>query len=301
MDFLDRFEACIMSGAIGDAWGSSYENEVKTDDSQIYYLGKRNTRRRVWSITDDTQMTLATCEVLTEGKFNPENLINKFTEYYRSGNLKGIGASTLKAILDTEAGIYWSQAGRIGEFAAGNGGAMRIAPFAFFQDITRSDIYEACKVTHRNDEAFAGALAVFISIKAILNSDWNGRNNLFEIIIPEIPDTNVRDRLIEINSKGNQCSISEISKLGNNGYIVNSVPFAIFCATKILDLGLEKMFQEIIDSGGDTDTNAFIAGQIAGTLIGTKNIPKELISKLKNLPDYNWIKEIIETTKHKIG
>jgi ADP-ribosylglycohydrolase len=143
-------------------------------------------------------------------------------------------------------------------------------------------------------------LAVFLSIKAILNSDWIGRNNLFEIIIPEIPDTNVRDRLIEINSKGNQCSISEISKLGNNGYVVNSVPFAIFCATKILDLGLEKMFQEIIDSGGDTDTNASIAGQIAGTLIGTKNIPEELILKLKNLPDYNWIKEIIETTKHKI-
>ena len=22
MDFLDRFEACIMSGAIGDAWGA---------------------------------------------------------------------------------------------------------------------------------------------------------------------------------------------------------------------------------------------------------------------------------------
>jgi ADP-ribosylglycohydrolase len=98
--------------------------------------------------------------------------------------------------------------------------------------------------------------------------EW--KNNLFDIIIPEIPDTNVKDRLIEINSKGNQCSISEISKLGNNGYVVNSVPFAIFCATKILDLGLEKMFQEIIDSGGDTDTNASIAGQIAGTLIGTK-------------------------------
>lgn len=301
MDFLDRFEACIMSGAIGDAWGSSYENEILVDDSEIYYLGKKKTKLRNWFITDDTQLTLATCEVLTEGTFNPENLINKFTEYYRSNKLTGIGASTLKAILDTEAGIHWSQAGRIGEFAAGNGGAMRIAPFAFFQDITRSDIFEACTITHRNDEAFAGALAVFLSIKAILNSEWNGRNNLFDMIIPEIPDTNVRDRLIGINSKGNQCSISEISKLGNNGYVVNSVPFAIFCSTKILDLGLEKMFQEIIDCGGDTDTNASIAGQIAGTLIGSKNIPENLILKLKNLPDYNWIREIIETTKKKIG
>ncbi|WP_454045614.1 ADP-ribosylglycohydrolase family protein [Chryseobacterium sp. Marseille-Q8038] len=301
MDSLDQFEACIISGAIGDAWGSSYENEVETDDSHVYYLGKRSIKQRVWSITDDTQMTLATCEVLSENSFTPENLINKFIKYYRSRKLTGIGASTLKAILDTEAGIHWSQAGRIGEFAAGNGGAMRIAPFAFFSDITRQNIYEACKVTHRNDEAFSGALAVFLSIKAILNSDWNGNNNLFDIIIPEIPDTNIKDRLIEINSAGNNSSISEISKLGNNGYVVNSVPFAIYCSTKIIDLGMEEMFKQIISSGGDTDTNASIAGQIAGTLIGTKNIPHELISKLKKLPDYQWIKQVIDTTKQKIS
>ncbi|WP_079241823.1 ADP-ribosylglycohydrolase family protein [Chryseobacterium indologenes] len=301
VDFLDRFEACIISGAIGDAWGSSYENEIKIDDSHIYYLGKKNINRRVWSITDDTQMTLATCEVLSEDSFTPENLINKFIEYYRSRKLTGIGASTLKAILDTEAGIHWSQAGRTGEFAAGNGGAMRIAPFAFFSHMTRQDIYEACKVTHRNDEAFSGALAVFLSIKAILNSDWNGNNNLFDIIIPEIPDTSVKDRLIEINSIGNNSSISEISKLGNNGYVVNSVPFAIYCSTKIIDLGLEEMLKQIISSGGDTDTNASIAGQIAGTLIGTENIPHELILKLKKLPDYKWIKPIIDATKQKIS
>lgn len=300
MDFLDRFEACIISGAIGDAWGSSYENEVETDDSHIYYLGKKSIKRRVWSITDDTQMTLATCEVLSDS-FTPENLINRFIEYYRSRKLTGIGASTLKAILDTEAGLHWSQAGRIGEFAAGNGGAMRIAPFAFFSDITRQNVYEACKLTHRNDEAFSGALAVFLSIKAILNSDWNGKNNLFDIIIPEIPDTNVRDRLIEINSIGNNTSISEISKLGNNGYVVNSVPFAIYCSTKIIDLGLEEMLKQIIFSGGDTDTNASIAGQIAGTLIGTENIPYELILKLRKLPDYKWIKQVIDTTKQKIS
>jgi ADP-ribosylglycohydrolase len=301
VDFLDRFEACIISGAIGDAWGSSYENEVKIDDSHIYYLGKKSINRRAWSITDDTQMTLATCEVLSEGSFTPENLINKFIEYYRSRKLTGIGASTLKAILDTEAGIHWSQAGRIGEFAAGNGGAMRIAPFAFFSDITRQDIYEACRITHRNDEAFSGALAVFLSIKAILNSDWNGNNNLFDIIIPEIPDTRLKDRLIEINSTANNSSISEISKLGNNGYVVNSVPFAIYCSTKIIDLGPEEMFKQIINSGGDTDTNASIAGQIAGTLIGTENIPHELLLKLKKLPDYSWIKKIIGTTKQKIN
>lgn len=300
MDFRDRFESCIICGAIGDAWGSSYENEIKIDDSHIFYLGKRKIRPRNWCITDDTQMTLATCEVLSESSFTPENLISKFIKYYRSHKLVGIGASTLKAILDTEAGIHWSQAGRTGEFAAGNGGAMRIAPFAFFSYITRQNIFDACRITHRNDEAYAGALAVYLSIKAILHSEWNGNNNLLDLIIPEIPDTNVRDRLIEINEQGPNCSIATIAALGTNGHVVNSVPFAIYCSTKILDLGLEEMLRQIINAGGDTDTNASIAGQIAGTLIGTENIPTQLILKLQNIPDYKWISHVIERTKLKI-
>lgn len=297
----DRFEACILCGAIGDAWGSSYENEIKIDDSEVYYLVKKSDKKRNWSITDDTQMTLATCEILNKNYFDPDHLINKFIQYYRSRKLIGIGASTLKAILDKEAGIHWSQAGRTGEFAAGNGGAMRIAPFAFFPGIARQHIFDACKITHRNDEAFAGALAVYLSIKAILNSGWNGRNNLLDLIIPEMPDTSVKDRLIQINERGPNSSIEEIAEFGTNGYVVNSVPFAIYCSTKILDLGLEEMLRQIINSGGDTDTNASIAGQIAGTLIGTENIPPQLILKLENLPEYEWIRQVIDQTKLKIS
>jgi len=294
VDIFNRFEACILSGAIGDAWGSSYENEVIIDDSNIYYLGGKNNKPRKWRITDDTQLTLATCEILSVDSFDPEKLIDKFIEYYRDKKLIGIGSATLKAIIDKEAGFHWNQAGRTGEYAAGNGAAMRIAPLAFYSNITREDVFDACTITHKNDEAFAGSLAVYLSIKAILNSEWDGINNLFDIIIPQLPDTNVRDRLIEISNYPLTVTIPEIAKLGNNGYVVNSIPFAIFCSTKILHLGLEKMFQQIINSGGDTDTNASIAGQISGTLIGTENIPSGLLSKLKSLHEYSWIKEIID-------
>ncbi|UMQ42741.1 ADP-ribosylglycohydrolase family protein [Chryseobacterium sp. Y16C] len=297
MNFQDQFKACIIGGAIGDAWGSSYENEILVNDSEIYYWGKKPSKLRKWQITDDTQLTLATCETLAKGKFHPEALLNTFVDYYKNNKLTGVGASTLKAILDKESGYHWSQCGRTSEFAAGNGGAMRIAPFAFFENITREDIFNACKITHRNDEAFVGALAVYSSLKAILNFNWIGNNNLFDFIIPELPDTNVRDRLIKINELGPNVQISEIAKLGNNGYVVNSIPFAIFCSTKVLDLGLEEMFQQIINSGGDTDTNASIAGQIAGALIGYKNISQELITKLKNLKEYSWIEKIIDETK----
>ena len=298
----NSFEGCIIGGAIGDAWGSSYEFESVIDFSKTYVWGElpKESVKREWKITDDTQLTLATCEALCESLYAPENLAEIFLNYYKSNILSGVGASTLKALRDLEIGMHWSLSGRVGEYSAGNGVAMRVAPFAFFSSISREDIYNASKITHKNDEAYAGALSVFFAIKSIINKEWNGTNDLFEIIISQLPDTKVRDRFIEISKLPNSATINDVSKLGNNGYVVNSVPFAVYSATKILQIGMSEMFREIIQTGGDTDTNSSIAGQIAGSLLGIDNIPKVLVEKIREIREYNLIKEIIERTKKKI-
>ncbi|HEX6426785.1 MAG TPA: ADP-ribosylglycohydrolase family protein [Niastella sp.] len=293
-----QFESCILGGAIGDAWGSSYENQPMQNNTTTFYLGQKKEPVRTWSFTDDTQLTMATCESLcTDGVFNPTLLADNFVRYYREKRLTGIGASTLKAIIELQAGGHWSQVGRSGEYAAGNGAAMRMAPFAFFKNITRENIRDACRITHKNDEAYTGAQAIVISLKAIITGTWTGENNLFDLIIPELPDTRVRDRLIEINAINNQADIKTIAQLGNDGYVVNSVPFAIYAANKVLQTGLSEMFNCIIETGGDTDTNASLAGQIAGTLIGKENFPPDLIAKLETVENYSWVRDIIENTK----
>ena len=53
---------------------------------------------------------------------------------------------------------------------------------------------------------------------------------------------------------------------------------------------MTEMFEKIIKAGGDTDTNASIAGQIAGTLIGIDSIPKCLIDRVRAIREYSWIK-----------
>lgn len=296
-----QFASCILGGAIGDAWGSSFENQKTPDHTTTFFLGQQKEQERHWAFTDDTQLTMATCEALNlPGDFNPAALAANFSQYYRERKLTGIGASTLKAIIELQEGAHWSQVARSGEFAAGNGAAMRIAPFAFFKNITRQNIRDACRITHKNEEAYVGALAIILSLQSIVGDNWNGENNLLDIIIPELPDTNVRDRLIEINSFKKETDISTIAKLGNNGYVVNSVPLAIFAATQVHKLGLTGMFQAIIDAGGDTDTNASLAGQIAGTLIGINNFPVNLIHQLQSVDKYDWIYEITERTKNKI-
>jgi len=292
----EKFEACLLAGAIGDAWGSSFENESIAPATTTFYLGGKPATVRRWAITDDTQLTLATCEVLAAGTFDPTRLAQHFVAYYQKGRLTGLGASTLQAIRNAEAGMHWTQTGRRGQYAAGNGAAMRIAPFAFYPTTTRQTIYDACRLTHQNEDAYAGALAVYLAIRAALRHTWTGRNNLLALLLPDLPDTNLTDRLRELSLYPSDATIAEAARLGNNGHVVNSVPFALFCATKIRDLGLTRLLQQLIATGGDTDTNASLAGQVAGALMGPTGLPQKLLQRLAQLPEYPWLREVLERT-----
>jgi ADP-ribosylglycohydrolase len=287
MTKAERFEGCIIGGAIGDAFGSGYENVIEERDDVFYPLGKPGIIEPNWQITDDTQLTLATIEaMIKDDQVNPESVANKMLKYYKQRKLRGIGVSTLKSLEELSYGDHWSQTGRKGEYAAGNGAAMRIAAVAFKEEITNSRIRDICIITHNNDEAYIGARSVVASIREILKGNWKGETNLIDLVVNKIPDTRIRDRLIEIRDIK---SLDEIGEFGNNGYVVNSVPLAIAAANKVNEIGIEAMYSALIKIGGDTDTNCSIAGQIAGTLIGINGIPKKMVHKLKQLGEYDWI------------
>ncbi len=124
----EQLEGCLIGGAIGDAIGGFYENRSLSHTDFLSYP---------WHTSDDTQLTLATCQAIIEsnGKVVPEKIARKFLEWYNHGQLTGLGASTLKSLRDLQKGAHWALAGRTGERAAGNGAAMRIAPLAFKVDV----------------------------------------------------------------------------------------------------------------------------------------------------------------------
>lgn len=210
----ERFEGCIIGGAIGDAWGSGYENLKEPHNPKNFYLKPEKEQIPAWCITDDTQLTLVTCEAIADHTLvTPDILANYFLRYYKQRKLTGIGASTLKALQELEIGGHWSLVGRTGEYAAGNGAALRIAPFAFIETIGRNEIRDFCRLTHKNDEAYTGGLAVFLSIRAIINHEWKNNINLIDLVIPQLPDTKVRDRLNEISKLAENKTISDVAKL----------------------------------------------------------------------------------------
>jgi ADP-ribosyl-[dinitrogen reductase] hydrolase len=298
----DKLAGCILCGAIGDAIGSAYENlpNIK-DEETTYYFTKPKEKPKIWAISDDTQLTLATCNaIILDQELLPETFAKEFLKLYKQRKIVGMGASVLKSMRELEIGLHWTQVGRQGEYAAGNGAAMRIAPLAFCKNIDKKKIKEICSITHKNDEAYVGALSIVLAIKAIIDEKWTGTENLIALITENIPDTSLKDRLIEINQSKFK-TIKQVGKLGNNGYVVNSVPLAIFAASKINEFGIEEIFNQLIEVGGDTDTNCSIAGQIIGTLIGKNEIPKELLNQLKTLKEYEWINNTVEKITFALG
>lgn len=245
-----------------------------------------------WRLTDDTQLTLATCEAIVHsGGPDPAAIADRFREWYRLRRLTGLGASTLKALRDLDAGVHWARAGSRGERAAGNGAAMRIAPLALCLDVRRDDaramIREVCRITHHHDEAYAGALAVALAV----SSARSGAIDL-HAILSRLPDSLVRDRLDVYSREPADARLPDLAvRHGASGFVAESVPLAIFAAARFSELGLEAMLDQILRAGGDSDSNASIACQIAGAKLGYRRLPKPLVDRL---PDADLVHGIAE-------
>lgn len=239
----DSIPGCIVGGAIGDAAGSACEGLPM-------YLSSLNTCAAEWHLTDDTQMTLATCEALTESDPDPALIAHALLRWFRARRFTGLGGSTLKALRDLNAGAHWALAGRAGEQAAGNGAAMRIAPLAFCVDAYtsagRQIIRDVCRITHHSDEAYMGALAIVLAIRAAME----GLVSLTDIAM-HLPDSCVRDRLVLYAGLPPQRPLVETAEqYGSSGYVVESVPFALLAATRVKELGFADMLDQVVTAGG---------------------------------------------------
>ncbi|MEO6393682.1 MAG: ADP-ribosylglycohydrolase family protein [Pyrinomonadaceae bacterium] len=287
-ELSDRAQGCILAGAIGDAMGGPFEGRSGP------LVFRDHTR---WSISDDTQLTLATCESITEtGDVRPDHIAARFLIWYRDRRVTGMGSSTLKSLRDLDAGAHWALAGAKGERSAGNGAAMRIAPLAFLLDPAisqhRQTIRDVSRITHHNDEAYIGALALMAAIRAVTFAVANVADSLLMHVWGFLPDSRVRDKICELSKLPKTTSISEVSReFGSTGYVVESVPLAIFAAQQMNRLTLLEILRELIQSGGDTDTIASMSGQIIGASIGRRQIPRDLIELL---PDQDNIERIVD-------
>jgi ADP-ribosyl-[dinitrogen reductase] hydrolase len=274
----DRIRGCIIGGAIGDAMGGPFEGKT----GPLRFEPHHDSR-----ISDDSQLTLATCESIIEiATVSPEHIADRFLQWHRARRITSVGSSTLNALRALDAGLHWALAGAKGEMSAGNGAATRIAPVAFHLDPhiekDRRTIRDVCRITHHNEEAYVGALVVAIAVRSI-TFDQAAPDDLFEIVLKHLPDSRVRDRLLQFRRLPNDLSVANVaSEFGSSAYVVESVPLALYAARSIDRLPFALVLQNAIEAGGDTDTIAAISGQIAGAWIGRSKISAETSQQLPN-------------------
>lgn len=275
----------MLGGALGDAWGGGFEGTL----GATFHIPSRP------ALSDDTQLTLATCEsVLQAGRIEPQTVASQFLRRFKLGQITGMGSSTLKAMRDLAMGTHWALAGARGEYAAGNGAAMRIAPLAFLLDpadpTDRVTIRDVCRITHHNDEAYVGALAVVFAIRAVLAQAWSKERTFLRCVAHALPDSAVRDRINELMPL-HVPAIEVARKFGSTGHVVDTVPLALYSAQSIAADTIPAVLRQTIRLGGDTDTIASITGQLAGTVVGSQGIPFD------HVRDIRGSEELLETTQ----
>lgn len=235
----------MLGAIIGDIIGSVYEfNNKKQKDFHLFTPMSR--------FTDDTVMTLAVAEWLTEDKgHSEEGLILRMQDLGRRYPYVGYGGGFRRWLYNQQPQPYNSY---------GNGSAMRVSPIAFYAQSLEETLRLAtisAKITHNHPEGIKGA-------KAIAAATYLARTGATKAEIKAYIEEDYKYNL-------NQQLDNIWPALTTDLTCQKTVPAAILAFLKGEDF--EDVIRIAVSLGGDSDTLAAMAGSIAQAFYG---LPQKL-------------------------
>lgn len=277
----------LVGQAVGDALGVPFESMMSNNKSLVEWDGKaygasEHHQLKAGQYSDDTQMAMMVAESLIDRSgFDPEDLAARYVEWIESGVARGYGRTTLLAINNLKAGKPWSESGVPGSY--GNGTAMRAAPFGVY---FRNDIYSLTNIvkmdsaiTHKSDEAEAGALAIALAAYYISNEDTE---DLATKICNALPASTVKAKLSQVPKlvKSSAQPLEALKSIGTRADVRQTVPAVFYCYLKFEKYS--EAIEHAIRAGGDTDTTAAIVGALIGTRDGVRGIPQDWVNGVED-------------------
>jgi len=296
----DKFEGCLLGLALGDCLGASWEGYRGTEVAEAYYddrFDPINLRISEW--TDDTAMAMATAQSIVDtGMVDGADLAAKYLAWFESGG-RGIGRATYHSMRRLQSGTPWNEAGQKGEYATSNGVAMRIAPVGLFHACDISGLAEDCRIcgiiTHRNEDAIAGAVAVAHAVATAaageLSIDTLAVQMSSVASSPQVSSLILRaGELVEVG----QSPLAALSELGLGGSVYETVPTVVYCIMRWPDDPVKGLVSAVVN-GGDTDTRAAMVGAIWGAQRGASAWPDYWLDEL---PGGTSIREVARQLYH---
>ena len=230
----------MLGAIIGDIIGSVYEfNNKKQKDFHLFTPMSR--------FTDDTVMTLAVAEWLTEDKeHSEEGLVLRMQDLGRRYPYVGYGGGFRRWLYNQQPQPYNSY---------GNGAAMRVSPIALYAQSLEETLRLAtisAKVTHNHPEGIKGA-------KAIASATYLARTGASKTEIKAYVEANFKYNLnLQLDHiRSIVCDAMSCQK---------TVPAAIWAFLEGEDF--EDVIRIAVSLGGDSDTIAAMAGSIAQAFYG---------------------------------
>ncbi len=277
----DQLRGAIYGLAVGDALGVPVEfmerGTFRVEGMQGY--GTHRQPEGTWS--DDTSMTLATCDAIrVAGYVDNKKIRSAFEQwafngkYTIDGIVFGCGQTTCRAICG-KAGISDIRSN-------GNGSLMRILPLAF-TEADAEKIAAVSAITHGHAisvhacQIYVDCARALIAGKDLAATLRNGN------------EAAPFHRLSQLEAL-------EESEIRSSGYVVDTLEAALWSLLHSHSYAETVLWA--VNLGNDTDTVGAVAGGLAGILYGMEAIPAAWLETLRGK---DIIEDCLFSSKHICG
>lgn len=329
MKTMERVIGSLYGMATGDALGvpSSFMTQKYIEEKwgwiDTFYPPEKghifHDGLKAGEYTDDTEQAMALMKsFIRNKKVDPQDVVCEILEW--ADRVKGkyaspLGPSTERALKAIRNGADIQISGRYGNT---NGSAMRISPVGIIHGLRGSeceemvkDVYLTCLPTHNTTVCVSSAAAIAWGVALCIRGEQNidfivketmraaeiGEKYGYPIVAPSIPK---RIEVIYDMVKKSKDPKDTMKKLydyfGGGDLAADSVPVAI--GLFALGKGNVKSVNEYcVNFGGDCDTNAAMAGAMAGAYSGVDMVPdlwKKTIKEVNNVDFENFAHQIID-------
>ena len=278
---LSRAQGCLLGQLAGDSLGGLVEFRGSDEIRRQYPNGLRELADGgVWGIlsgqpTDDSELALMLARTLAKGSFDEGHILSAY-RFWRDSRPFDMGRTTSMGL-----------AGRPDAQSQANGSLMRISPLGIFGAQRPADaaIWARAdsRITHPNPVC-QDACAVFVTAIAAAITNGSGPQATYEAAQREASKPGFSPSVRECIDRAAVAAPDDF--MTHQGWVLIALQNAFFQL-----LHAESLVAGLSDTvmrGGDTDTNAAIAGALLGAVHGRDAAPstwRRALLSCRPLPD----------------
>ncbi|MGZ6141997.1 MAG: ADP-ribosylglycohydrolase family protein [Myxococcales bacterium] len=295
IDEKARFIGALLGAAAGEALGAPHENRKAAEVGSPREI----TGGGIWAAgepTDDIDLTLVLLRsIVSRKKFDLDDVAHGLVKWF-AGKPKDVGKLTRAALENLRAGEPATQSGAIAwedseRKAAGNGSVMCCAPIGLLHvknlDGLADDAVAASRITHYDPRCVGACVGVATAVALLVRGGADAEEAVQRSATAAGAHSD--DALAAIE-RGALHKPSDLNVDGDDrGFVLRTleIAFAALASATSLEEGLVA----VVSRGGDTDTNACVAGALLGAKFGKSQVPDRWVGKLKAAPELTSLAE----------